>query len=403
MLYPSIPDLLLYHRGTPQYPNKNLEDKKSQNCEGRVITLPRNTLNHSDDDFENFINEVEDPVDELEYLETISADAISGPDLKQRETEFKPEDSILERLPPELREMIFIFCGRNTFCSADQGPRLLKALRGQWRAYTHALNVFERLNSYELGAELRNHTSEVYHKVHDMTGLMTAKKAPQNVSSQSNSNDSKLAESDLKLTLQSVNTYSPLAQQKAKVTVLYYLVRQLHNANLIRHVQFYQKLRPSEQRSSRIILCQNDQGDWNFLKNFLTLVPCRRVKRVIIQLPNPENYHVNAASRYDNYYRDKYHESGRAKQDAFVLAVIESINQKVGVRGVVLGRSKDSLSGFCIWEAPEGRYMDWNRDVIEPWALRGGFGKTFLDYENNFLELRESQSRRCFVLNNRHD
>ncbi|TGO46918.1 hypothetical protein BCON_0301g00020 [Botryotinia convoluta] len=430
MQYPPLPDLLPYYREQPQYPNKNLEHKKSQNCRIRIRALPpvipsfktprcpnktaRDVLNswndhtndpdYYDDDFEYF-------VDELEDLEKISADVINGPDLKQRATEFKPEDSILERLPTELREMIFIFCGRNTFCSADQGPRLLKALRGQRRAYTHALAIFERLNSYELGAELRNHTSEICHKVHDMTGLMTVNKAPRNVSSQSNSNDSELAESDLKLTLQSVNA-SP-ARDSGRIhenlkyygdftastpsTVLYDLVRQLHSANHIRDVQFSQELSLTRERSSRIILCQNDQGDWTFLKNFLTLVPCRRFKRVIIQLPNPENYRVNAASRYDIYYRDNHYESYRAKQDAFVLAVIESINQKVGVRGVVLGRSKDSLSGFCIWEAPEGRYMDWHRDVIEPWALRGGFGKTFLDYENNFFELRESTSRSCFV------
>lgn len=168
-------------------------------------------------------------------------------------------------------------------------------------------------------------------------------------------------------------------------------------------MQFYHDLSWTRERRSRIILCQSDRGDWNFLRNFLTFVPYREVKRVIIQLPNPKNYCVNAASRYDKFYKDNCHQSYRAKQDAFVLAVIESINQKVGVQGVVLGRSKDCLSGFCIWEAPEGKYMDWNRDVIEPWALRGGFGKTFLDYENNFFELREDTSRSCFVVRNRHE
>ncbi|TGO09013.1 hypothetical protein BPAE_1186g00010 [Botrytis paeoniae] len=368
MLYPSTPDLSLYYREQPQYPNKNLEHKKSQSCQVRVKPLHTDDPDHYDDDFED--------------LEKISVGVISGLNLKQQEIEFKPEDSILERLPAELREMIFIFCGRNTFCSADQGPRLLKALRGQRRAYTHALAIFERLNSYELGAELRNHTSEIRHNVHDMTGLMTVNKASPNVSSQSNSNDSELAEFGLKLTLhgriRKNLKYSGDFSASTPSTVLYYLVRQLHSAN-------------------------HDQGDWTFLKNFLALVPYQRVKRVIIQLPNPENYRINAASRYDIYYQDNHYESYRAKQDAFVLAVIESISQKVGVRGVVLGRSKDSLSEFCIWKAPEGRYMDWNRDVIETWALRGGFGKTFLDYENNFFELREDTSRRCFVVKNRHE
>lgn len=197
MLHVSLPYSL-----QNQYPDKNLEHKKSQSPRIKVTNREITNPDGSDDEFENFVDEFDD-------LEKISADIISGPDLKQRETEFKPEDSTIERLPFELREIVFVFCGRNTFCSAGQGPNLLKALRGQRQAYTHALVIFERLNSYELGAKLRNHASEVCHRVQDMTELMTINEAPRNVSYQSNSNDSKLAESGLELTLQSVNATPP--------------------------------------------------------------------------------------------------------------------------------------------------------------------------------------------------
>ncbi|KAF5872085.1 uncharacterized protein Bfra_009114 [Botrytis fragariae] len=433
---PLYPRLSPFYREQPQYRNRNLARKRRRSCRIRNKfsnpAIP--SLKHlrdyiktagdilkswnyhaagpDDSDIdEDFVDELKYFINSFEYfvvnfkIPPIIMDI--SPDLKERATEFKPEDCILERLPTEVREMIFVFCGRSTFCSADQGPRLLKALRGQRRAYTHALTTFERLNSYELGAELRNHTSKISYNVHDMTGLMAVNKASRIVPSQLNSNDLELAESDLKLTLygrihEDLKYYGDFSASTPS-TVLCGLVRQLHSANRIRDVQFSQELSLTRERSSRIILCQADQGDWTFLKNFLTLVPYRRVKRVIIQLPNPENYCVNAAPRYDIYYRDNHYESCRAKQDAFVLAVIECINQKVGVRGIVLGRSKDNLSGFCMWEAPEGRYMDWHRDVIESWALRGGFGKTFLDYENNFFELREDTSRRCFVVRNRHE
>ncbi|TGO39687.1 hypothetical protein BHYA_0049g00230 [Botrytis hyacinthi] len=401
MLYPPLSDLLLSNLVQNQYPDKNLhEHKKSQSLGIKVTHREIANPDCSDDEFEDSVAEFEDSFDEFEDLEKKCTD-ISGPDLEQREIEFKPEDSILERLPPELSEMVFVFCGRSTFCSADQGPNLLKALRGQRRAYAHALVVFERLNSYELGAEPRNPMSKICHEIRDMTGLMTVNEAPRNVTCESESDDSGLAESGLELTLhgriRKRLKYSGDFSAPTTSTVLHYLFRQLLNANRIRDVQFYHDLSWTRERTSRIILCQSDRGDWTFLKNFFTFVPYRRVKRVITQLPNPENHRVNAAYRYDTYYQDNYYESYRAKQDAFVLAVIESINQKVGVEGVVLGRSKDSLSGFCIWEAPEGECMDWNRDVIEPWALRGGFSKTFLDYENNFFELGEDTSRRCFV------
>ncbi|TGO08190.1 hypothetical protein BTUL_0221g00060 [Botrytis tulipae] len=382
-LYDSFLDSLVRN----QYPDRNLHEYKNSQSPGMEGTRQVTNADCSDDEYKD--------------LETISKDIISEPDLKQRETNSKPKDSILERLPAELREMVFVFCGRSTFCSAGQGPYLLKALRGQWQAYAHALVIFERLNSYELGAELRNPTSELCNEIQDMTGLMTVNEAPRNITCESELNDSKLAESGLELTLHGCihkkTKYSGDPSAPTTSTVLHYLVRHLLNANSIRDVQFYHDLSRTRERTSRIILCQSDRGDWTFLKNFFTFVPYRRVKRVITQLPNPQNHCVNTASIYDAYYQDNYYESYRAQQDAFVLAVIESINQKVGVEGVVLGRSKDSLSGFCIWEAPEGECMNWNRNVIEPWALRGGFGKTFLDYENNNFELGEDTSRRCFV------
>ncbi|TEY37196.1 hypothetical protein BOTCAL_0524g00030 [Botryotinia calthae] len=412
-----FPDPLPNYQRQSQHSNKNFgQNFKPQSCQTGIRYSQHSTktarqtltdLNDQTDDSDDCNIDCEDFDYESEYFREIFVEIIRGLHVKQRAIEFKHKDIILERLPNEIRQMIFVFCGRNTFCSADQGPRLLEALRGQRSAYTHALIIFQRLNSYELGVELKTRTSEIRHNVHDMIGLMTVDKTPRNVSPQSNSNNSELAESDLKLTL-----HGRISEDhenhgdfwaSTPSTVLYDLVRQLHNADRIRDVQFSQEMSfPTEWRS-RIILCQNDQGDWTFLKNFLTLVPCRRVKRVIIQLPNPKNYRINPASRYDKYYRDNHYESYRAKQDAFVLAVIESINQKVGVRGVVLGRSKDSLSGFCIWESPEGKYMNWHHDVIEPWALRGGFGKTFLDYENNFLELSECKKLRCFVVNNRRE
>ncbi|KAF7903031.1 hypothetical protein EAF00_002933 [Botryotinia globosa] len=348
-----LPDSLVRN----QYTDMNLHEyTKSQSPRMEVRCRETTNADCSDDECENSVDDFEDFFDEFEDLETRATDINSEPDLKQRETDSKPKKSILERLPAEIREMVFVFCGRSTFCSADQGPNLLKALRGQRQAYTHALDKFERLNSYELGAELRSPTSEICNEIQDMTGLM--------------SHDSQ---------------------------------RSTAKYHIIRAVQFYHDLSRIRERTSRIILCQSDRGDWTFLKNFFTFVLYRRVKRVITQLPNPQNRCVNATYRYDAYYQDNYYESYRAKQDAFVFAVIESINQKVGVEGVVLGRSKDSLSGFCIWEAPEGECMDWNRDVIESCALRGGFGKTFLDYENNVFELREDTRRRCFVIRNRHE
>ncbi|KAF7943887.1 uncharacterized protein EAE97_005957 [Botrytis byssoidea] len=394
MPYHTLCDALLDSLVRNQYTDRNLREyTKSQSPRMEVTYREITNADCCDDEYED--------------LEKNSTDIISGPDLKQREIDSKPEDSILERLPYDLREMVFVFCGRSTFCSAGQGPNLLKALRGQRQAYAHALRIFERLNSYELGAELRNPTSEICNEIQDMTGLMTVNEAPRSITCESESNDSKLAESDLELTLhgrihkKSKYSGDPLAPTTS--TVLHYLVRHLLNANCIRDVQFYHDISRTKERTSRIILCQNDRGDWTFLKNFFTFVTYGRVKRVITQLPNPQNHCVKTGSRYDAYYQDNYYESYRAQQDAFVLAVIESISQKVGVEGVVLGRSKDSLSGFCIWEAPEGECMSWNRDVIEPWALRGGFGKNFLDYENNHFELGEDTSRRCFMVRNRHE
>ncbi|KAM0153480.1 hypothetical protein ACHAQE_002894 [Botrytis cinerea] len=428
MPHPPLPGPSSYYQRKSQYSNKSLEKNSKPGVRQTGIEflqhamaictfkhlqhyikttggIPNNWNSHTDDS-DDFDADCEDFGYEPKHLEEILTDVISEPDLKQRAIEFELKDSILERLPNEIRQMVFVFCGRDSFCSADQGPRLLEALRGQPLAYTHALSIFKRLNSYELDVELKTRTSEIPHNVHDMIGLMKVDKTPRNISPQSNLNDSELAESELKLTLhghisEDIKHYGDFWASTPSI-VLYDLVRQLHSADRIRDVEFDQETSLSTEWRSRIILCQNDQGDWTFLKNFLSVVPCRRVKRVIVQLPNPENYRLNAASKYDKYYRDNYHESYRAKQDAFVLAVIESISQKVGVRGVVLGRSKDSLSGFCIWESPEGEYMNWHHDVIEPWALRGGFGKTFLDYENNFLELSECGKRRCFVVKNRH-
>ncbi|KAF7958343.1 hypothetical protein EAE96_001893 [Botrytis aclada] len=360
--------------------NKNIFDDESEETES-ISSDDIKNKNIFDDESEETesmsSNDIQDKDifdDESEETESMFADDINRLDLKQAPFEWKSTDSMLERIPTEVRQMIFAFCGRNTFCSADQGPSLLKALRGQCRAYSHALDIFERLNSYELGVELRNHTSRIRHTVHDMTRLMTVNKASHTISSTSSLDDSNLAKFDLKLTLHSENLkfFGSFGASTPR-TVLYDLVRQLHIANHIRDVQFYQETSLPKDRSSLIIFCQNDRGDWTFLKDFLTLIPCRIVTRVIVQLPNPEKHCVNLASRYDNYYRDNYYESYRARQDAFALAVIESINQKVGVEGVVLGRSKDNLSGFCVWEAPEGRYMDWHHDVIEPWALWGGF------------------------------
>lgn len=209
MRHPPFPDTSSNCQRQPQYSNKNLEQNfKPQSCQTRIkysqrsIKIARKIHINLKEYFDDFDIDLEDFDDESKQFDETFLGAILGGDLEKLEIKFKPKDSILERLPDEIRQMIFVFCGRNTFCSADQGPRLLKALRGQRSAYAHALSIFERLNSYELGVELKTRTSEIRHNVHDMIGLMTVDKALRNFSPQSNSNNSELAESDLKLTLQ---------------------------------------------------------------------------------------------------------------------------------------------------------------------------------------------------------
>ncbi|CAD6442316.1 4af574d7-0771-4a16-96d2-201640d16fec [Sclerotinia trifoliorum] len=309
----------------------------------------------------------------------------------------EPPISILERMPYEIRQMVFVCCGRSAFCSAGQGPDLLQALRGQPLSYRHALSIFERLNSYELEARLKNDALGEDHPVDEMIRLMTVnQKEP-----------SPFPHLDLDLTL-----YGCLPENQEQhgdfwastpETVMCDFVRELHNASCTRDVSLSYETRLPTKVSSLIITCQNDQGDWTFLKNFLSLVPCRNLTRVIVPLPNPENYLGSSTPTEYSYHGEDTFLNNRAKQDSLALAVIENIDKKLGVQGVILGRSKNNLSGFCMWEAPKGQHMDWSQELIEPWALRGGFGKAFLDQENNSFELNECIHNGTFFMSNSYE
>ncbi|KAJ8065905.1 hypothetical protein OCU04_005006 [Sclerotinia nivalis] len=248
----------------------------------------------------------------------------------------EPQFSILERLPHEIRQMVFVHCGRSAFCSAGQGSGLLQALRGQPLAYRHALSIFERLNSYELEARLKNDALGEDHLVDEMTRLMTV-------------NQKEL---------------SPFSHLDLELTFYGHLVEN-----------------------------QKHYGD------FWASTP----ETVIFPLPNPENHLGSSTATEYLYHRENTYLNHRAKQDSLALAIIENIDKKLGVQGVILGRSKDTLSGFCMWEAPKGQFMDWSQEMIEPWALRGGFGKTFLDHENNYFELKECKRNGMFSMSNRYE
>ncbi|ESZ89852.1 hypothetical protein SBOR_9764 [Sclerotinia borealis F-4128] len=287
----------------------------------------------------------------------------------------QPQHSILERMPLELREKIFGHCGKDTFYSGGQGPALLQALRGQPRAYAHALKIFERLNSYELDVVTPVQMKDILAK--NETGL---EEKP-----------------TLKLILRGLygteQTYFGNFWISHPRRVMGFVIDRVRKASCIQGFDLEYETCPPTLRSSRVFRCEDNERDWMFLKNILSLVPYRKLTKAIVQLPNPKSWQIE--------YPRRSPAENRARRDAVAMAVIDCINRKLGIQGLLVGKPGNNYGGFCLWEAPRGQYMDWSQDLIEPWALSGGYGNNFFQSEINFLELQERDG--CFSMVHPHE